>query len=295
METDQEKVNKFLEYFKTELVRACPRKVDFILVFGSVARGEFRVGVSDIDMIIQCRKEESVESVERAADKIFWMADRKFGTEFGEVCSTGKGRREQEIKNLEKELKLYKPFEVIGPSDIDWSKGEIKHPGLMWWSFFIPKDLMARKIKYEGKIVYGRDVRKDIEARSVFLDKVKALFIPQMLSLASIPMLLLSTDKAIKYSTKAVFYSVENQLYFLDLKFGSTDRNIDKLRKKLGDVFSVRFMNEARQVRYNFNEVRKSWTKLDKAVYCLDAVIFVFYINWAVFIRYVVMNALRLW
>jgi len=285
---DQKLVEGFLEYFKSELVKACPQKIDFILVFGSVARGEFRIGVSDIDMIIQCKRQEFVENVERSATSIFWKADKRFGTRFYEVCSIVRNRKGQEIKNVEKELRLYKPFEVVGPNDIDWKKGQINHPGLTWWSFFIPKYMLARKIKYEGKIVYGRDVRGEIEVRNVFLDRVKALFIPQVLSLVSLPLLLISFDKAMKYSTKAVFYSVENQLYFLDLKFGSTDSNIRKLRKKLGDVLSIRFLEEARQVRYNFEAVSKNWTRLDKILYCMDAVVFVYYLNWAVFIRYII-------
>jgi|GEM_PF-2598586 len=292
---DQERVEKFLEYFKTQLVKTCPRKIDFILVFGSVARGEFKAGVSDIDMIIQCKREEFVDVVERNATEIFWEADKKFGTRFSEVCSTAKARREREIRSVEKELKLYKPFEVVGPNDIDWRRGSINHPGLAWWSFFIPKYLMARKIKYEGRVVYGRDVRKEIEVRDDFFDKFKGLFIPQILSLLSIPLLLISFDKAIKYSTKAAFYSVENQLYFLDVGLEDTNTNIRKLRKKLGDVFSMRFMEEARMVKYNFEEVRKSWTRLDKVLYCIDAVLFVFYLNWVVFIKYILMRLLHLW
>ncbi|MEM3556207.1 MAG: nucleotidyltransferase domain-containing protein [Candidatus Micrarchaeia archaeon] len=292
---DQERVERFLEYFKSQLVKACPRKIDFILVFGSVARGEFKAGVSDIDMIIQCKREEFVELVERNATRIFWEADKKFETKFCEVCSTARGRRESEIKGIEKELRLYKPFEVVGPNDIDWRKGSINHPGLAWWSFFIPKYLMARKIKYEGKVIYGRDIRKEIEVRNDFLDRVKGLFIPQILSLLSLPLLLISFDKAIKYSTKAAFYSVENQLYFLEAEFGSTDANVKKLRKKLGDVFSVRFMDEARRVKYDFEDVRRDWTKLDKVLYCIDAIIFVFYLNWAVFIKYIIMRFLHLW
>ncbi|HID73114.1 TPA: nucleotidyltransferase domain-containing protein [Candidatus Micrarchaeota archaeon] len=53
------------------------RDIDFILLFGSAARGEFRAGVSDVDMIIQVKKASTVPKLEGYAERLFWELDRK--------------------------------------------------------------------------------------------------------------------------------------------------------------------------------------------------------------------------
>jgi predicted nucleotidyltransferase len=50
--SDQQKAEAFLEEFADE--------IDFILLFGSAARGEFVLGKSDVDLVIQVKSGSSL-------------------------------------------------------------------------------------------------------------------------------------------------------------------------------------------------------------------------------------------
>lgn len=58
---DQQRVQRFLREFSSRLSKKFSRYLDFILFFGSAARGEWKRGVSDIDIIIQAKKQEYVK------------------------------------------------------------------------------------------------------------------------------------------------------------------------------------------------------------------------------------------
>jgi predicted nucleotidyltransferase len=87
---DQWKADAFLEDFVRELGRACDSDIDFILLFGSAARGEFILGKSDVDLVISVKSNKAVRVVEQFAEPLFWRLDEKHGMMFKRVVSTGK-------------------------------------------------------------------------------------------------------------------------------------------------------------------------------------------------------------
>jgi len=87
--TDQQRAELFLEEFVSGLVGSMGDDIDFILLFGSVARGEFILGKSDVDLIIQTKNDAAVRRVERFAESLFWRLDEKHGMQFEKVLSTG--------------------------------------------------------------------------------------------------------------------------------------------------------------------------------------------------------------
>lgn len=210
---DQLKVDAFLQEFVDKLTKAYGSEIDFILLFGSAARGEFILGKSDVDLIIQVKSDRDVKDIEKLAESIFWRLDEQHGMHFREFVSTGDGGSilEDAVKLMEKQARLYKPFEVFGPDDIDWSHGRIRRLDLLPGAVLVASQLtLFYKMKHEGKILYGRDIRPEINPRFTAWEKLKAIWTPQSLALAAVILSPLLPRKAVGYATKAIFYEVES-------------------------------------------------------------------------------------
>ncbi|HUS76927.1 MAG TPA: nucleotidyltransferase domain-containing protein [Methanothrix sp.] len=210
---DQQKADAFLEEFVGELGKALGSEIDFILLFGSAARGEFILGKSDVDLVIQAKSDAAVRNVEQLAELLFWRLDEKHGTQFKRVVSTGEGGSllEDALKFLETQARLYKPFEVFGPDDIDWRSGKIKRLNLLPGATLVASQLtLFYKMKHEGKILFGRDIRPEIKPRFTWWEKLKAIWAAQSIAFASVILALLLPQKAVGYAVKALFYEVDS-------------------------------------------------------------------------------------
>ncbi|HID73113.1 TPA: hypothetical protein EYP38_04175 [Candidatus Micrarchaeota archaeon] len=153
-------------------------------------------------------------------------------TRLHEVCST---KRDDVFGFLEKKVKLYKPFEVLGPDDIRWSEGRMSGKGPGIFAIVAPVNQFAKKVKAEGKVLYSRDILKEIRIKESFLDKVKEIFIPYILSISALPLSLILPDKALKYSLKAVLYAISSQMGLLEASgTKKTHLKVRILRAQLG-------------------------------------------------------------
>jgi predicted nucleotidyltransferase len=209
---DQLKVENFLDDFVKRLTSAYREEIDFVLLFGSAARGQFVLGKSDVDLIIQLKRRELVKEVELFAEKLFWELDKKHGMMQKKVCSTGhsKSLLENALKAVEKQARLYKPFEVFGPGDIDWQRGIIKRLDLVPGAILVASQLtLLYKMKHEGRILFGRDIRKEIRPRFSLWERLKAIWVPQSIGFTAVAFSVLLPKKAVSYATKALFYEVE--------------------------------------------------------------------------------------
>ncbi len=237
---DQLKVDAFLQEFVDELTNAYGSEIDFILLFGSAARGEFVLGKSDVDLIIQVKNDLAVKTVEAFAEQLFWRLDEKHGMQFRQVVSTGAGQglMEDALKFLEKQARLYKPFEVFGPNDIDWSRGKIKRLDLLPGATLVASQLtLFYKMKHEGKILYGRDIRPEINPRFTAWEKLKAILVPQALAFAAVIIALLLPKKAVGYAVKALFYELDSVNLFLKSKIPLDEKKLEGFASatELGD------------------------------------------------------------
>ena len=211
--SDQERADAFLEDFVGQLASACGRDIDFILLFGSAARGEFILGKSDVDLVIQVRSDEAVRKMEQFAEPLFWQLDERHGMMFKKVVSTGESGSllEDALKRLEKQARLYKPFEVFGPDDIDWRAGKVKRLDLLAGATLVASQLtLFYKMKHEGRILFGRDIRPEIQPRFTLWEKLKGIWVPQSIAFASLILALPLPQKAVAYAVKALFYEVES-------------------------------------------------------------------------------------
>src|SRR3989344_8359958 len=206
MTDDQKLIEQFLAELVSKISDKYGREIDFIILFGSSARGEFRKGVSDIDLVIELIRASKRKEIEEFATNVFWELNEKYKTEFEKVLSTVKSKRilDNFLKGVEKEAHLYVPIFVFPPGWLDWEKGRItrfrwKLPAI----FFIHQSFIFQRFKEEGKILYGRDIRTQINPKISFWERWKAIQIPFWLSFFSLLVLLLMPKLVFNWATKA--------------------------------------------------------------------------------------------
>ncbi len=301
---DEQRIQKFLDEFTQRLEKKFQGDLDFILLFGSAARGEWKRGVSDVDLIIQVKKSDSIEDVRQYTEKIFWELDKKYGTKFKEACSVGD--KKDGIKKIIAKTKLYVPYEIFGPEDIDWKKGEIKRKDLLVGAKLVASQAMLfKKMKCEGKILYGRDIRKVIQIRVSWWEKFKAILIPYHIALSSVLAVLFVPKIALKMADKAVIYSIESTLFFLDKPIGrGVKRAFEKLGKELKakvrykhsilgaveidtvlnfnyqKLFNFDFAEQALKLKYNWPEESQRFNRRRALKFCWRSLFFVNAMNW---------------
>ena len=216
---DQKTVNNFLKDLVKEITKKYKKDIDFIIIYGSAARGEFIVGVSDIDLVIQTKNSKSVPKIKAYSEKIFWKLDRKHKTKFNKVCKVKKSKNlmSKLVKNLEDKMGLYVPVFVFGPDEIDWKNGRyIKKGYSAIANVFYPSSSVFNKFKIEGKILFGRDIRKTIKPKMSLWERFKTIMVPMWLTLGASFIVIISPKKAVKNCTKALFYELEATLFYLD-------------------------------------------------------------------------------
>lgn len=295
-------VQRFLKEFTSKLTKKFKKEIDFVILFGSAARGEWKRGVSDVDLIIQVKKQEYISAVKDYAETIFWELDKKYDTKFREVCSTADGK--DKIKGILKKTKLYVPFEVFGPEDIDWRKGKIKKKELLLGANLIASQAMLfKKMKYEGKILYGRDVRKSIRFKTNRWEKFKAIMIPFYMAVISSLTALIIPQMSLKFANKAVIYSIESILFFLDRPIGrglekateEWERELkEKIKYKYMGVIEIDFImnfdyrklmnfnfaKQALKIKHNWKEESKKFGRWETLKFCWMSIFFINSMNW---------------
>ncbi|OGD84589.1 hypothetical protein A2165_02425 [Candidatus Curtissbacteria bacterium RBG_13_40_7] len=254
LSSDQKIINKFLKELVEKITDKYSEDIDFIILFGSAARGEFKRGVSDIDLVIQLKNSQRQKEIEMYSTKIFWELNRKYQTKFERVLSTTKSPNiiDNFFKHIEKGAHLYVPIFVFPPGWLDWEKGRITR--LRWRLpsiFFIHQAFIFEKFKEEGKILYGRDVRSLIHPKINFWERWKAIQIPFWLSLFSVAILPFAFKQAVKYAIKAVLYELGSALDFMDIKPKTKAERIKILEKRTTGVFERKFIDFHFKLTFN--------------------------------------------
>jgi predicted nucleotidyltransferase len=301
---DQKRVENFLQDFSRQLSERAGGDLDFILLFGSAARGEWQRGISDIDLIIQVKDSKNKERILKEAEKIFWELDKKYGTKFNEVCSTG--NKKEAINHILEKTRLYVPFQVFGPGEMDWQKSEIKEKSLIVGAkLFASQAMIFKNMKYEGKILYGRDITKEIQFRATLWEKIKALLIPFYIAIFSVFISPFLPKTALKLADKAVIYSIGSTFFFLDkIPKKKLKENVRELEKEIhsfeGYKFNIflaaemdfllsfayqnflnpRFLKDAVKIKYNWEKEHKKFSRWRTFKFCLRALLFINSMNW---------------
>jgi len=300
---DQEIIEKFLRDLVKQVSQKYEDQLDFIILFGSAARGEFRIGVSDIDLVIQLKEGKKQEEIEKFATEIFWELNKEYKTRFEEVLATVKSHNllDNFLKGVEKEAHLYVPIFVFPPGWLDWEKGRITR--LRWKLpavFFIHQSFIFQRFKEEGKILYGRDIRTQINPKISFWERWKAIQIPFWLSFFSLLVLLLMPKRAVKWATKAVLYELDSALDFLGKRPDEKTERISALNKEATSDVDIKLFEVHFRISLSFFSKKDleifdeasdiklgviTLSRVQSDAFVLRAFWFIVRTNWSVVIR----------
>lgn len=280
---DQKLVAGFLNEFASKL--SSLHDLDFILLFGSAARGEWKRGVSDVDLIIQVKNQGEKKEIKKRAEELFWVLDEKHDTMFREVCSTSEeaeDRVEGLLKKGQRKVRLYAPFEVLGPKDVNWEKGEFRDTFLkLGLDLVAPKYLLLAKMKTEGKVIYGWDITRTIRLKISWYERVKAILVPHHLSFLAALLSPLAPGMAAKMAIKAAIYSVESSLYYLKKPIGrGIKAALAELELEIGRsrYASAEHFRRAYELKYLIGEIKI--TRWNSFRFCLRTFYEVVKLNW---------------
>jgi predicted nucleotidyltransferase len=283
---DQVLVNNFLKEFVQKIVEGFGKYIDFILLFGSAARGEWKRGVSDVDLIIQVKNPKIKNEVYKKAEQIFWELDEKYDTKFKDVCSIKKPEKislVEAIRFAEKQIRLYVPFEVVEPGEIDWKRCEFNNPLYKVGAFLIfPKSMFFLKIKSEGKVLFGRDILKELKPCLSFWDVSKILLNPYHLSVLSVLTVLFTPNFAIKHAIKAILYEIESVLIFLERPIAtSSTKAYERVKRTINNKYlDWDVVEEAFDLKYDWDEKIEELGYWDKITFCWKVLTFVIVLSW---------------
>lgn len=314
MTDDQNLIEEFLRDLVSNIVEKYGNDIDFIILFGSAARGEFKKGVSDIDLVIQLKAAGRQKEIEEYATKVFWELNEKYKTEFEKVLATVKSKRilDNFLKGIEQEAHLYVPIFVFPPRWLDWEKARIIRP--LWKPaaiFFIHQAFIFEKFKEEGQILYGRDIRPFIKPKITFWERWKAIQIPFWISLFSLLISPFALKQSVKYATKAILYELDSALDFVGIRPKVKGEKIKTLKKKTIVIIKKRLFDLHFKLTFSLlspkdleifdkaSRIKSRYlilTRRESFKFIFQVFWFIIRTNWSVFIAkyFTKKNALRL-
>lgn len=245
----QEMVWQFIHEFRDRLVTNFSNLMDFIIIYGSAVRGEFVPGKSDVDILIQIFKKEDKVMIEKVATEIFWELAKKYPVlEFEKSLSISEEKKNnfftQLLEKAEKANFLYVPVFVFVQGEIDWKNGELHTDNPLLKAgqkLLVPQRTVFLRFKQEGKILFGRDVRKQIKVHLTWWDRLRLGFVPQLLSFIGFLIALMIPGKARSYSVKALLYQMDALIAALSrYEKMAQSQKVDKAQKLLLNEFTQR-------------------------------------------------------
>jgi predicted nucleotidyltransferase len=301
---NQRQVKAFLKDFVDTLTVKYSEDVDFILLFGSAARGEWKRGISDVDMIIQLKTCSKSKEISRYAEALFWKLDKKHDTEFHKVCSMS--NKKSLTKQLQRKARLYVPFEVFDPKEVDWKKARINKASIIVGARLVmPQSMMFKKMKVEGEILYGRDIRKVIPTKANPWERIKAIFVPHHLAFFALISSLFTPELSLRMACKSILYSIDATIFFIGKPFKkdlqeSTKALEKQLVGKVGRKYHIfnhleteiylnydyrkpiqfDIIKEAIKLKHNWARESAKFNRIETAKFCWKALWFVIKLNW---------------
>lgn len=216
----QKLVWQFIHEFRDLVVKEFSDAIDFIIIYGSAVRGEFVPGKSDVDMVIQIFEKKDKEKVEKQATEIFWELVKNYPQlGFEEALSTSQSKKQKwltkTLEKMEKANLLFVPIFVFVKGEIDWEKGKLhtQNPLLKaGQKILVPERTVFLRFKQEGQVLYGRDIREEIQVQLTTVDRLRLGIVPLFLSVIGFSLSLLSPAKALSYTVKALLYQIDGLL-----------------------------------------------------------------------------------
>jgi predicted nucleotidyltransferase len=252
--SDQKQVDAFIDNLVDGVVERYAKDINFIILFGSAAKGQFVKGASDIDLVIQLKKQNKVEEVKEYSTDLFWKLDKKHKLGFESYLANAKAKTfaESFFRQIENNLNLYTPLFVYGPKDLNWEEGKVVRP-----EWILPANLIVSigtaflKFKKEGKVLWGRNIKPEIKVDLSWWERWKGICIPVYLSTASLFILFVFPKQAVKYSIKSVLWGIESALVYMNKLVSKKEKQIERLKKLSALKFDVVSINQVVQLHFS--------------------------------------------
>lgn len=258
----QKRVWEFIYAFRDVVVDELKNKIDFIIIYGSAVRHEFVPGKSDVDMVIQIFKEEDREIATQKATRLFW-ATAKHYPELGFETSLSVSKTKKRngvisvLEKLEQSSFLYVPVFVFVKGEIDWGKGVFKtdNPFIkLGQNLLIPQRSVFLRFKQEGRVLFGRDIKKEIKIRLTLTDRFRLGAAPQLLSFIGFLVSPAVPKKGVSYAVKALLYQIDALITTLS-RYQKMERGqkIEKSQKMLLKDFTRR-LSQLLRLRLDYHK-----------------------------------------
>lgn len=240
---------RFINEFRDRVVANFSNLIDFIIIYGSSVRGEFVPGKSDVDIVIEIFKEADKKMIEKVCTELFWEVAKRYpalGFEDSLSVSDKKnqGPLAQALEKMEQANLLFVPIFIFAKGEIDWQNGQLHSDNPMikiGQALLIPQRKVFMRFKKEGKILFGRDIRKDIHIHLTLIDRLRSVIAPAFLSFMGFILSPFVPSKAEGYAVKALLYQIDDLFSALaEYKSMARDQKIDKNQKMLLNEFTER-------------------------------------------------------
>jgi predicted nucleotidyltransferase len=241
-----EKANAFLSDFVSQLNSRAPFLVDYILLGGSAARGDFRIGRSDMDLIVVVKKDGDAKAVKDAAFPLFWELDKKHGLQLREAQN--QKLAERIIPARPSVPEGYPPFMVVAPSSPKAGKMDL-------FSKLDPIHGFSKSLGQSGrmsmKLIYGKRPER-AGSQANHRNATPGFITYDLLSaIAMAPIAVISPTRAYNRSIRAVFFSFESDI--------------------VRGIPLPLFVREALYVKKHFPQAGSSVSYPEKVLFCLAA------------------------
>lgn len=268
----QEMVWRFIYEFRDVVVKELKNKIDFIIIYGSSVRCEFVPSKSDVDIVFQIFKKSDRDVVEKKATELFWRIAKKYPElGFEKSLSVSKKKKRNALteilEKIEQSSFLYVPVFVFVKGEINWKSGELKSDNpliKLGQNLLIPQRSVFLRFKQEGRILYGRDIRKEIKVKLTLFDRLRLGTAPQLLSFIGLLISPIIYKKACGYGIKALLYQIDSLLTAISTyEKMERDRKIERNQKVLMEEFTARLEKLIRlKLDHNKGTLRHSDFKL---------------------------------
>jgi predicted nucleotidyltransferase len=255
-ENGSTQINSFLSDFVEQLTEVHPGEIDYIVLYGSVPRGDFRMGESDIDLMVGVKNQNDREDVERACAKLFWELDEKYRLGMQNLAVKKNSER---INDLGSSGYKDKPVLVLHQSVLINSERSLFSAFEFFHGF---RNSLARHIQIYGRVLYGRDELKKLEAELASESPLRTLFTYHFfVSLAVWPFFPFAPDKMLKRSIRTILTSFEHKLNSKE------------------DAWFTHLAKDSLEAKVHFEKVRNEWPLAKKAAFCFLAPVSIIRMN----------------
>lgn len=149
------------------------------------------------------------------------------------------------------------PVFVFVKGEIDWKNGELHTDNPLikiGQNLLVPQRSVFLRFKQEGRILYGRDVRKEMRIKLTIMDRLRLGLAPQLLSLIAFLISFIAPKKARSYAVKALLYQIDSLLTAIaDYEKIERSAKIEKNQKILLEEFTER-LEKLIQIKLDFSK-----------------------------------------